>query len=114
MRAAFFNAAPRSRELVGVRNVDVAFRTTTLRTADGRVVSGLVRREEGQQLVLAGADGKEFTVAKSEIEDRKQSTVSMMPEGLFEKLSDEEIRDLIAYLASPKQVPLPKVGTENH
>jgi hypothetical protein len=29
-----------------------------------------------------------------------------MPEGLFDKLNREEIRDLIGYLASPGQVPL--------
>jgi len=32
----------------------------------------------------------------------------MMPEGLLAKLSNEEVRDLVAYLASPAQVPLPK------
>ena len=32
----------------------------------------------------------------------------MMPEGLLEKLTNEEVRDLLAYLASPQQVPLPK------
>src|SRR5436190_2629749 len=49
------------------RNVDVAFRTTTLRLADGRVLSGLVRRDEDQLLVLADAQGKEFSIAKNEI-----------------------------------------------
>ena len=34
-----------------------------------------------------------------------------MPEGLFAKLKDEEVRDLVAYLASPTQVPLPKDAT---
>ena len=42
------------------RNVDVAFRTTTIRTKDGQVLTGLVRREEGPQLVLADAQGKEL------------------------------------------------------
>src|SRR5262249_4773599 len=34
------------------RNVDVAFRTTTLRMTDGRVLSGLVRSDEGAHLKL--------------------------------------------------------------
>jgi len=29
-----------------------------------------------------------------------------MPEGIFDRLAPEEIRDLVAYLASPQQVPL--------
>jgi hypothetical protein len=35
----------------------------------------------------------------------------MMPEGLLDKLTNAEVRDLIAYLAGPEQVPLPKNGT---
>jgi hypothetical protein len=31
----------------------------------------------------------------------------MMPEGQLEKLQYEEVRDLVAYLRSPQQVPLP-------
>ena len=46
-------------------------------------------------------------VPKSDIETRTQSAVSMMPEGIFSKLKDDEVRDLISYLASPSQVPLP-------
>ena len=38
-------------------------------------------------------------MAKSDIDERKKSPVSMMPEGLLTPLSDVEVRDLIAYLA---------------
>jgi hypothetical protein len=31
-----------------------------------------------------------------------------MPEGMLQQLRDVEVRDLLAYLASPGQVPLPK------
>src|SRR5262249_23196289 len=54
------------------RNVDVAFRTATLRLSDGRVVSGLIRREEGNQLILADNQGKEFSIAKSEIDEQQK------------------------------------------
>jgi cytochrome c1 len=36
----------------------------------------------------------------------------MMPEGLLEKLTNEEVRDLIAYLASAQQVPLPRSASK--
>jgi hypothetical protein len=45
-------------------------------------------------------------VAKNEIEQRKLSDLSLMPNGLLDSLSQEEVRDLIGYLASPSQVPL--------
>jgi putative heme-binding domain-containing protein len=80
------------------RNVDVAFRTTTLRLTDGRIVSGLVRREEGTQLILADAQGKEFTVAKTEIDQQQKTELSLMPANVGEVLSTEEFFDLAAYL----------------
>jgi mono/diheme cytochrome c family protein len=36
-----------------------------------------------------------------------QTELSMMPEGLLQALSDDEVRDLLAYLRTPAQVPLP-------
>src|SRR5690606_27285457 len=43
-------------------------------------------------------------VAKEDIEDRQLSELSLMPEGQLDEMSSEEVRNLIAYLASPTQV----------
>jgi putative heme-binding domain-containing protein len=80
------------------RNVDVAFRTTTLRLADGRVVGGLIRREEGGQLVLADAQGKEFSIATAEIEEQQTTGLSLMPANVGEITTPSEFADLVAYL----------------
>ncbi|HZN36897.1 MAG TPA: c-type cytochrome, partial [Pirellulaceae bacterium] len=85
------------------RNVDVAFRTTTIRTKDGQVLTGLVRREEGPQLVLADAQGKEFTVAKSEIDGQQKTNLSLMPANVGEVVTAEEFADLIGYLLAQRQ-----------
>jgi hypothetical protein len=45
-------------------------------------------------------------IAKGDIEERELSTLSLMPEGQLKELRPEEIRDLVAYLASPTQVAL--------
>jgi putative heme-binding domain-containing protein len=84
------------------RNVDVAFRTTTLRTTDGRVLSGLVRREENQQLVLAGADGKEYSIAKSDIEEQQKTPLSLMPANVGEIVPADEFFDLVAFLLNQR------------
>jgi cytochrome c1 len=47
-------------------------------------------------------------IPKVDIEARQQSPQSLMPQGQVEKLTDAEVRDLIAYLAGPGQVPLPR------
>ena len=87
------------------RNVDVAFRTTTLRLTDGRVLSGLVRREEGSQLILADPQGKEFSVAKGEIDAQQKTDLSLMPANVAEVVSPEEFFDLMAYLLSKRVAP---------
>ena len=46
-------------------------------------------------------------LAKTDIDSRKQSAQSMMPEGQLTPMSDAEVRDLIAYLAGADQPPLP-------
>lgn len=45
-------------------------------------------------------------MAKADILAREVSPVSMMPEGLLKTLSNEEVRDLIAYLRTTRQVPV--------
>jgi putative membrane-bound dehydrogenase-like protein len=82
------------------------YRVHVLKLADGRVVQGVIA-EESPQMVSVQTANDLVHVPAAEIEGRKDSPLSMMPEGLFEQLSPDEVRDLIAYLASPRQVPLP-------
>ncbi|MEZ6056488.1 MAG: HEAT repeat domain-containing protein [Planctomycetaceae bacterium] len=83
------------------RNVDAAFRSSTLVMTDGKVVTGLVRREEGATLVLADEKGKEFSVLLSEIELRKTSELSLMPEKLGESISEQDLYSLLLFLTQP-------------
>jgi putative heme-binding domain-containing protein len=71
----------------------------------GRTVSGLVV-DESDNAVTVQTVNERLVVPKTEIESRKLSKVSLMPDGLLNSLSKEEIVALVAYLASPRQVPL--------
>jgi putative heme-binding domain-containing protein len=84
------------------RNVDRAFRSSLLTLKDGDVVSGLFRREEGELLVLADSTGKEITVPKAQLVERRESEVSLMPENFGETLSGADFNDLMAFLMSKK------------
>src|SRR5262249_24968577 len=83
------------------------YQVTIVEAKDGRVISGIVKQETDRALTLR-TQNESLVVPKNEIEGRTLSPTSMMPEGLLDALSKEEVRDLIAYLASPSQVPLPK------
>ncbi len=87
------------------RNVDMAFRTITVLMDDGRVVTGLQRREEPGVLVLADSKGEEVRLDQERIEARQPSAVSLMPENLVETLSATELSDLLSFLLSPAPVP---------
>jgi putative membrane-bound dehydrogenase-like protein len=82
------------------------YRMTAFYLTDGRVVTGLVRRETPQAVTVRTAN-EEIVIPKGDIELRKATPNSVMPEGLLDQLKDDEVRDLVAYLASPRQVPLP-------
>jgi len=83
------------------------YQVTVITTKAGRTLTGLVAQEDAKTLVLQ-TQNEQIRVVKSDIDERKKSPVSMMPEGLLTPLSDVEVRDLIAYLAGAEQVALPK------
>jgi putative membrane-bound dehydrogenase-like protein len=78
---------------------------TLVQTTDGRVLTGLVRGEDENSLTLVTAT-ETLVLPHDEIEVRQPSAQSMMPDDLFKPLSEHEVRSLVAYLASPQQVPM--------
>jgi putative heme-binding domain-containing protein len=80
------------------RNVDQAFRLTTLELRKGQVVSGLLLKEEGAVLVLADAQGKEVRVPRDDVAERTTSQVSPMPADMADKLPEADFYHLLAYL----------------
>ena len=83
------------------------FRTSTLETKDDRVITGIVTRQDANAITIVTAN-ETLVVSRSDVQSLTQGEISMMPEGLLQALSDGEVRDLVAYLRSPTQVPLPK------
>ncbi len=84
------------------RNVDHAFRQTLLTLKSGDTMSGLFRREDGAQWVLANASGAEVTVQASDVAARTESALSLMPDNFGEALSEVEFAQLLGYLLTLK------------
>jgi putative heme-binding domain-containing protein len=87
------------------RQIFDGYQQTIIRTKKGRVEAGAVREETDDQLTLVDSAGEKIIIKKSDIERRKFSDVSLMPEGLHTGLKPEEFADLIAYLVSLKENP---------
>jgi len=79
--------------------------STVLATRDGKVLTGVIRAETDQEVELADAEARITRIPKGEIAQRRASDASIMPARLAEVLSPREFADLIAYLASLKEVP---------
>ncbi len=67
-------------------------------TSDGLVLNGLVVRETGDQIELVTGANQRVTIAASDIEQRLPSQVSIMPAGLEQQLSLDDLADLLTLL----------------
>lgn len=74
-------------------------------TDSGRIVTGIVKEETDTLLTLQTAN-ELVVIPVNEIEARKQSPLSMMPDDLLKNLSEHEVRSLIAYLSGSQQVAM--------
>ena len=84
------------------RNVDQAFRVTTLELKTGQVVAGLLLKEEGEVLVLADSQGKEVRVPRKNVAEKSVSQLSPMPANLADQVPEADFYNLLAYLLSQK------------
>ncbi|MEI8022370.1 MAG: dehydrogenase, partial [Schlesneria sp.] len=69
-------------------------------TKSGKQVNGLIRKDTPDEITLATGAKEEARVLRSEIEEIRPSTVSIMPAGLDTQLTKEQLADLIAFLKS--------------
>ncbi|HEX4609670.1 MAG TPA: c-type cytochrome, partial [Urbifossiella sp.] len=85
------------------------FRVTNVRLTDGRLVSGVVTADTPEGMTVRTTN-QTVVVPRADIEGVQGTSLSIMPEGLFDNLRPEEVRDLVAYLGRPHQVPLPETA----
>ena len=81
------------------------YQSTTVETTDGRILVGMIRADDATAISLKTLAGA-IVVPRGDVSKIEVSEVSMMPEGLLSTLPPGQERDLFAYLASPRQVPV--------
>lgn len=87
-------------------DVPDAYRTVSVLTVDGRSVNGVLAEEDAKRIVLKTAEQPRVVIAKEDIEVRKTSPKSMMPEGQLDQMKPQEVIDLIKYLRTTQQVEM--------
>ena len=79
-----------------VREGYVTYRITTV---DGRILSGNISGRQGTTIKVKLVSGESMTLAESEVKDM-EAQPSIMPDNLLDNLSEQQTRDLFAYLQS--------------
>ena len=78
------------------------FESFAVVTTDGKVHTGLILSETTETIRLRTTDQREVTILRDEIDELQPSQVSVMPTGLDRTMSEDDLRDLVAYLTSLK------------
>ncbi|RMG35428.1 MAG: hypothetical protein D6725_12570 [Planctomycetota bacterium] len=66
--------------------------------ADGRVLTGLIARDDGHVVTLQPAEGPPVELDRANIEAIVPQTVSLMPSGFDKQLTRQQLIDLVAFL----------------
>jgi putative heme-binding domain-containing protein len=79
-----------------------SFEPVIVVTKSGKSYNGLVTKDSVDEIVLATGPKEEARLARDEIEEMRPSNVSVMPSGLDQQLSPQDLADLIAFLKAAK------------
>lgn len=86
------------------RNIDPRYRACNLNLANGDSLTGFILREDAESVTIqtGAAESLIQQVPKKDIQSREPQESSVMPGGLLNLLSKEQILDLLAFLAAAR------------
>jgi putative membrane-bound dehydrogenase-like protein len=73
------------------------YRVSDIALKDGRLISGVITSRTPRTISVQ-TPTEAIVIDADDVEETRQSELSLMPEGLLQNLSEEEVRDLIGYL----------------
>ncbi len=79
-----------------------SYEPMTVATKDGEERTGIVRRDDERGVELVTGPGTSLDLRREDITEMRPSTVSIMPAGLEEQLSPQDLADLLAFLKNTK------------
>ncbi|MBL8808809.1 MAG: HEAT repeat domain-containing protein [Planctomycetaceae bacterium] len=80
------------------------YHTTVIATVEGQVVAGVQIQKSDKSVTLRTAENKVVEIPVAQIEEQAQG-VSLMPEGLVDALTDDEIASLVRFLSELGRTP---------
>jgi putative heme-binding domain-containing protein len=83
------------------RALEQNYAAVSFETKDGESYDGIIAQENNQSVIIKNAGG-EMEIKKSNIKSRRNTGMSLMPNGL-EALGEETLRDILAYMCAGDQ-----------
>jgi putative heme-binding domain-containing protein len=71
-------------------------------TKDGRTVQGILKKDAPDELVITVSATEEIRIQRANVDEVQPGTVSVMPAGLDQQLSKQDLADLVAFLKANK------------
>ena len=84
------------------KRIDPAFVSYVVETGDGRLLTGLLVKKDGDEIILRDAQNKLITIPATEVEQLVPQKQSLMPELLLRDMTAQQVADLLVYLSSLK------------
>jgi putative heme-binding domain-containing protein len=81
------------------------YKTAWFELQDGRVVFGQLRSETGGVIHLYDSNGDAQSLESADVAERGVYETSLMPEGLWKTIPQQELADLLAWLCTLKGSP---------
>jgi putative heme-binding domain-containing protein len=82
-----------------------SYEPMVVQTKSDEQYTGVLRKDAPDEVVLVTGPGPEIRVARADIAEMRPGTISIMPAGLEQQLSKQELADLLAFLKATKWGP---------
>ncbi len=79
-----------------------SYEPVTVVTDDGRVENGLLAKDAPDEMVLVKSPTEQIRIARDHVEEVQPGKVSIMPQGLDQQITPQQLADLLAFLQACK------------
>jgi putative membrane-bound dehydrogenase-like protein len=79
-----------------------SYEPVIVETKTGEVYNGVIRSDAGDEVVLGTGAAEDMRIPRAAIRDMRPGTTSLMPSGLGDQLTRQELADLIAFLKATR------------
>jgi putative membrane-bound dehydrogenase-like protein len=80
-----------------------SYESVLIKTKSGEIHNGVLRKEDNDEVLLATDARTEVRIPRGDISEMRPGTVSVMPSGLDEQLTQRDLADLLAFLKNTRR-----------